>query len=221
MSTTSSPSSITATDAPTSRPWSKLPANACFTLSNRGSHVPWMSTMFQPPESGRSTVSPCCIMARMRRLWWGAVCLFALAACGGGGGGASGTTVDASKTGADAPPSVATLGDRACDTPASLGPTACYSLEVPERRDVAGSRTIKLWVAVATPADAPDRRDTDDLPSWGTRRRRVNAGDGPRHDVARRSPSCGVPRPAWHGPLRARPLVPGGRAPTRCIARVG
>ncbi len=49
----------------------------------------------------------------------------------------------------------AQLVDRPCDTPASLGPTKCAFLEVPEHRGVSGSRTIKLWVAVATPADAP------------------------------------------------------------------
>ena len=49
----------------------------------------------------------------------------------------------------------AQLVDRPCDTPASLGPTKCSFLEVPEHRGVSGSRTIKLWVAVATPAGAP------------------------------------------------------------------
>ena len=51
MSTTTSPSSTTATDAPTSSPWSKLPANVCLTLSKRGSHVPWTSVMSAPLSS--------------------------------------------------------------------------------------------------------------------------------------------------------------------------
>jgi pimeloyl-ACP methyl ester carboxylesterase len=37
---------------------------------------------------------------------------------------------------------------RPCDTARSLPKTACYWLEVPENREVARSRTIRLWVAV-------------------------------------------------------------------------
>ncbi len=65
---------------------------------------------------------------------------------------ATATEVSASTTAPAA--TSARLVDRPCDTPASLGPTKCYFLEVPEHRGVAGSRTIKLWVAVATSADA-------------------------------------------------------------------
>jgi len=42
----------------------------------------------------------------------------------------------------------AVLSPRPCDTSADLPPTDCYWLEVPERRDVVGARTIRLWVAV-------------------------------------------------------------------------
>jgi len=77
----------------------------------------------------------------------------ALAACSGDDSGASGTSAGVTTTTVAA--ASAQLIDRPCDTPASLGPTKCYFLDVPEHRGVAGSRTIKLWVAVATPADAP------------------------------------------------------------------
>lgn len=42
----------------------------------------------------------------------------------------------------------AKLVSRTCDTSPDLPPTTCYWLEVPERRDRADSRTIRLWVAV-------------------------------------------------------------------------
>jgi pimeloyl-ACP methyl ester carboxylesterase len=76
-----------------------------------------------------------------------------LAACSSDDSGANATTARAPST--TVPTALAQLVDRPCDTPASLGPTKCSYLEVPEHRGVAGSRTIKLWVAVATPADAP------------------------------------------------------------------
>ena len=69
---------------------------------------------------------------------------------------AASTSTAAAPTSTTAPAATpARLVDRPCDTPASLGPTKCYFLEVPEHRGVAGSRTIRLWVAVVTPADAP------------------------------------------------------------------
>jgi pimeloyl-ACP methyl ester carboxylesterase len=40
------------------------------------------------------------------------------------------------------------LVERDCDTAVWLPPTDCYWLEVPERRDVAGAGTIRLWVIV-------------------------------------------------------------------------
>lgn len=52
---------------------------------------------------------------------------------------------------ADTPTSTARRGrlvERTCDTAASLPPTDCYWLEVPERRDRPASRSIRLWVAV-------------------------------------------------------------------------
>src|SRR4051812_35211287 len=54
----------------------------------------------------------------------------------------------------------ARLVGRPCDTASSLPPTSCYWLEVPERRDRADARTIRLWVAVihevgAEPTTAP------------------------------------------------------------------
>ena len=84
-----------------------------------------------------------------------------LGACSGDDSGANATvastavSTSARTSATQAAAAPAQLVDRPCDTPASLGPTKCSFLEVPEHRGVAGSRTIKLWVAVATPADAP------------------------------------------------------------------
>ncbi len=157
MSTTTSPSSTTATDAPTSSPWSKLPANVCLTLSKRGSHVPWTSVMSAPLSScadptsaghddGVGRIGVAVDVARARRR---------------ARRHAAATTRPPTRPTAPSAvhdalrPRRRQLVDRPCDTPASLGPTKCSFLEVPEHRGVAGSRTIKLWVAVATPADAP------------------------------------------------------------------
>ena len=45
------------------------------------------------------------------------------------------------------------LVERECDTPPDLTPMRCYWLEVPERRDVPGARTLRLWVAVLGESD--------------------------------------------------------------------
>jgi pimeloyl-ACP methyl ester carboxylesterase len=45
------------------------------------------------------------------------------------------------------------LVERDCDTAPALEPMRCYWLEVPERRDVPGAGTIRLWVAVMGEAD--------------------------------------------------------------------
>src|SRR5438105_3754449 len=56
MSTTASPSRTTATEAPTSRPWSRLPANVSRTDPKRSSHVPLISAMAPgPPAPTRPT----------------------------------------------------------------------------------------------------------------------------------------------------------------------
>ena len=100
-------------------------------------------------------------MSRVRTGRPGAVvaALF-LAACTGSSGGAAPATPQASPAVAPAtvtassvtvsPPSAApaALVSRPCDTSPTLPSTDCYWLEVPERRDVAGARTIHLWVAV-------------------------------------------------------------------------
>jgi len=78
-----------------------------------------------------------------------------MGACSSDDSSASVTEPSPSTTAPAPSPAPAQLVDRTCDTAASLGPTRCYFLEVPEHRDVAGSRTIKLWVAVVTPANAP------------------------------------------------------------------
>ena len=46
------------------------------------------------------------------------------------------------------------LVERQCDTPPELAPMRCYWLEVPERRDVPGARTLRLWVAVLGTSDS-------------------------------------------------------------------
>lgn len=82
-----------------------------------------------------------------------AVCLLA-AGCSDTDDGS--TVEDATGPSASAGES-AQLVSRDCDTPPSVGSAMCYWLEVPERRDIAGAKTIKLWVAVVTPDDAsPD-----------------------------------------------------------------
>ncbi len=48
-------------------------------------------------------------------------------------------------------PARATLVDRPCEGAPWLPPTKCYFLEVPERRDVADAKRIRLWVDVVTP----------------------------------------------------------------------
>lgn len=76
-----------------------------------------------------------------------------LAACSSNGSAAN---VTAAPTSA-APTS--RLTDTACNEVAGLPPTKCYFLEVPERRDRADTKTIKLFVAVITPTDvASDAR---------------------------------------------------------------
>lgn len=53
---------------------------------------------------------------------------------------------------------------RDCDTGPKLPTTDCWWLEVPEHRGVAGSRTIRLWVAIVRPDGAdPDRLPVIDL----------------------------------------------------------
>ncbi|HMK12831.1 MAG TPA: alpha/beta fold hydrolase [Acidimicrobiales bacterium] len=80
-----------------------------------------------------------------------AAVMSALTACSGSESGAAATTAGVTST--TAATAAARLVDRPCDTPASLGPTHCYYLRVPERRGVTHSRTIQLWVAVVTPAN--------------------------------------------------------------------
>ena len=80
----------------------------------------------------------------------------ALVAVGGGVGPAAAddpttTTTAATPPVASAP---AKLVPRTCDTKVAT-PVRCYWLEVPEHRGVAGTRTLRLWVAVFTPRGTP------------------------------------------------------------------
>src|SRR6476620_9927118 len=54
MSTTISPLRATATEAPTSRPWSRFWERACATPSKRSSNVPWMSAIGHTLSGRRS-----------------------------------------------------------------------------------------------------------------------------------------------------------------------
>jgi pimeloyl-ACP methyl ester carboxylesterase len=80
------------------------------------------------------------------------VLVLVVGACSGDDSGGAGTTV--AVTGGETSAITqagGTLLDRPCDSAPWLPPTKCYFLKVPERRDVAGSPRISLWVDVVTP----------------------------------------------------------------------